>query len=70
MNPVNLAGAEHASLKVTAGKVPVKGGSYAWWVGDENCKAQINRRDQLAREASPAIADLLAIQCAWRTSPS
>ena len=58
--PVNLAGAEHASLKVNAGKVPVTGGSYAWWVGDENCKAQINRRDLLAREANPAVADLLA----------
>ena len=29
-------------------------------MGDENCKAQINRRDLLAREANPAIAELLA----------
>ena len=60
MHPVNLAGSGNASLKVSAGKVPVKGGSYAWWVGDENCKAQINRRDLLARESNPAVADLLA----------
>jgi hypothetical protein len=59
-NPVNLASSGNTSLKVNAGKVPVTGGSYAWWVGDENCKAQINRRDLLAREANPAIADLLA----------
>ena len=60
VNPVNLAGSGTPSLKVNAGKVPVKGGSYAWWVGDENCKAQINRRDDLAREANPAVAELLA----------
>lgn len=29
-------------------------------VGDENSKAQINRRDLLAREANPATAGLLA----------
>jgi hypothetical protein len=60
VNPVNLAGSKDPSLKVNAGKVSVTGGSYAWWVGDENCKAQINRRDLLAREANPAVADLLA----------
>lgn len=60
VNPVSLVGSGNALLKVNAGKVPVKNGSYAWWVGDENCKAQINRSDLLARQASPAIADLLA----------
>ena len=60
INPVNMAGSGNAQLKVKAGRVPVKNGSYAWWVGDENCKARINRRDLLAREANPAIAELLA----------
>ena len=60
VNPVNLAGSGNTRLKVKAGKVPVKNGSYAWWVGDENCKAQINRCDLLGREANPAIAELLA----------
>ena len=60
VNPVNLAGSGNDQLKVKAGKVPVNNGSYAWWVGDENCKAQINRRDLLDREANPVVADLLA----------
>lgn len=59
-NPVNLAGSANSELTVKAGKVAVKNGSYAWWVGDENCKAQISRRDLLARESNPAIAALLA----------
>ena len=58
-NPTDLLGSNETKIHVKAGKVPVKGGSFAWWVGDENCKAQINRRDLLAREANPAIADLL-----------
>jgi len=60
VNPTRLAGASDPKVQTHAGKVPVKGGSYAWWVGDENCKAQINRRDLLARDANPATADLLA----------
>jgi truncated hemoglobin YjbI len=59
-NPVDLAGSANSQLTVKAGKVPLKNGAYAWWVGDENCKAQINRSDLLAREADPAIAALLA----------
>ena len=60
VNPTDLYGSENPGQQVRAGKIPVKGGSYAWWVGDENSKAQINRRDLLAREANPATADLLA----------
>ena len=60
IKPVILGGSSKAALTFKAGKVPVKGGSYAWWVGDENCKAQINRRDLLARDANPALAELLA----------
>jgi hypothetical protein len=60
VNPTDLFGSNDPDLQVRAGKVPVKGGSYAWWVGDENSKAQINRRDLLAREANPATAGLLA----------
>ncbi len=60
INPTNLQGSRNPDLVVRAGKVPVKGGSYAWWVGDENCKAQINRRDRLARQGNPAITELLA----------
>ena len=57
-NPVLLLNSPKG--RVSAGRVPVKSGSYAWWVGDENCKAQVNARDLLAREDSPAIADLMA----------
>jgi hypothetical protein len=60
LNPADLHGSKDPDLRVRAGKIPVKGGSYAWWVGDENTKAQINRRDLLAREANPATAELLA----------
>jgi type II secretory pathway pseudopilin PulG len=60
VNPTDLHGSKNPGQQVRAGKVPVKGGSYAWWVGDENTKAQINRRDLLAREASPTAAELLA----------
>jgi type II secretory pathway pseudopilin PulG len=60
VNPTDLHGSKNPGQQVRAGKIPVKGGSYAWWVGDENSKAQINRRDLLAREANPATAELLA----------
>jgi type II secretory pathway pseudopilin PulG len=60
VNPTDLHGSKNPGQQVRAGKVPVKGGSYAWWVGDENTKALINRRDLLAREANPATAELLA----------
>lgn len=60
VNPTDLHGSENPGQQVRAGKVPVKGGSYAWWVGDENSKAQINRRDMLARETNPEVAELLA----------
>ena len=59
-NPTDLYGSSDPGRRVRAGKVPVKGGSYAWWVSDENSKATINRRDLLAREANPAVAELLA----------
>lgn len=60
INPTDLVGSDNPALRAVAGRIPLKRGALAWWVGDENCKALINRRDLLAREASPAVADLLA----------
>lgn len=60
LNPADLHGSKDPDLRVRAGKIPVEGGSYAWWVGDENTKALINRRDLLDRQADPATAELLA----------
>lgn len=57
---VPLLASQDPTQQVLAGRVPVKGGSYAWWVGDENTKALINRRDLLARESNPAAAQLMA----------
>ena len=45
---------------VQAGRVQINQGAYAWWVGDENCKAHIAGRDDLDREVSAGVADLLA----------
>ncbi len=64
LDPVILLGSADpnnaARIKVKAGRVALNKGSYAWWVGDENCKASINSRDLLARETNPAIAELIA----------
>jgi len=64
VNPVPLLGsangATNPKIQVKAGRVPVKNGSYAWWVGDENCKALVNPRDLREREDHRAIAELLA----------
>ena len=57
--PAGVGGTAAGSM-VHAGKVPVGQGAYAWWVGDENCKALVNRRDLLDRETNPRIADLIA----------
>jgi hypothetical protein len=46
--------------QVNAGRVRVKGGALAWWVGDENCKAFINPSDLADRAANQNVADLLA----------
>jgi hypothetical protein len=59
-NPISLLGSQNPALEVKASRVPVKGGSFAWWVGEENTKALINRRDLLARESNPATAELMA----------
>jgi Tfp pilus assembly protein PilV len=45
---------------VRAGRLPVAGGFLAWWVGDENCKALINHRDDKDRGDSRQTAELLA----------
>ena len=59
-NSVRLLASQDPAQQVVASRVPVRGGSYAWWVGDENTKALINRRDLLARESNPAVAQLMA----------
>lgn len=60
INPTDLVGSNNPKLQARAGKIPLQRGSLAWWVGDENCKAQINRRDLLERDPNPEIAELLA----------
>ncbi len=45
---------------VRAGRLPVGGGSLAWWVGDENCKALVNPRDDRDRSDNNQTAELLA----------
>ena len=55
-----VPGQDSADGEVHAGRVRVNQGAYAWWVGDENCKAHVALRDDLDREESAEIADLLA----------
>jgi len=59
-NPISLLGSQNPALEVKASRVPVKGGSFAWWVGEEKTKSLINRRDLLARESNTATAELMA----------
>ncbi|MCP5536107.1 MAG: hypothetical protein H7A51_07695 [Akkermansiaceae bacterium] len=64
-DPVRLVGShtvggENPSLFVQAGKIPVKGGNYAWWVGDENSKSLINPKDPNERNGNRDTADHLA----------
>ena len=63
-NPVTMVEtrgtANAASRGVRAGLVPIRGGTLAWWVGDENCKALVNPRDDLDRGNTTSTADLLA----------
>jgi len=59
-NPPERQGAGSSSPEVQAGRVRTENGAYAWWVGDENCKAHVGMRDELDREESVKIADLLA----------
>ena len=60
MNPVRLVGAgsvvASAVDQVWAPKVSFKQGAYAWWVGDESCKARFDLADapEGASAASPA----------------
>lgn len=56
---VDVAG-NPSEVAVQAGRLPVKNGSLAWWVGDENCKALINPRDDSDRKDTLQIAELLA----------
>ena len=50
-----------AADRVEAGRVNVSGtGGLAWWVGDENCKAFVNRRDDADRASAQKVADLIA----------
>ena len=61
VNPGGNSATGSQDGRVHAGLVPLDGGAYAWWVGDENCKAHIGMSDASDRgEASPGIADLLA----------
>ena len=46
--------------RVQAGRLPIGRGTLAWWVGDENCKAFINPRDDADRKDNARTADLLA----------
>ncbi len=46
--------------RVEAGRVRVADGALAWWVGDENCKAFVNPRDDADRAGNQKVADLLA----------
>ncbi|MFZ9935418.1 MAG: hypothetical protein ACO3JG_00005 [Luteolibacter sp.] len=46
--------------EVRAGRVKTEAGAYAWWVGDENCKARVGFADEFDRAGMPAVADLLA----------
>ncbi|MCU0780536.1 MAG: hypothetical protein MUF04_05465 [Akkermansiaceae bacterium] len=45
---------------VRAGRLPVGNGALAWWVGDENCKALVNPRDDAERQERAQPAELLA----------
>lgn len=45
---------------IRAGRVRTQAGGYAWWVGDENCKAHVGLHDELDRNQSPGVAELLA----------
>jgi hypothetical protein len=45
---------------VLAGRISNGSGSLAWWVGDENCKAFINPRDDDDRRNDVQTAELLA----------
>lgn len=61
-DPVFMVDASDSSPedRVQAGRLPVGSGNLAWWVGDENCKAFINPRDDADRKDNAPTADLLA----------
>jgi hypothetical protein len=45
--------------RVEAGRVPIGNGAYAWWAGDENCKAYVGLRDDIDRDSSATMGDRL-----------
>lgn len=60
--------------KAQAGRMRTPSGGFAWWVGDENCKAHVAAVDELDRNPlSPALrSDLMALSGAScrKQSPS
>lgn len=62
MNPVSMVDGigTLANNRVQAGRLPVGRGNLAWWVGDENCKALVNPRDDVDRRENVTAAELLA----------
>ena len=49
-----------ADGRAEAGRLPVGRGNLAWWVGDENCKAWLNPRDDVDRRENVTVAELLS----------
>ena len=62
VNPVRMVDGpgSPAEGRVEAGRLPVGSGTLAWWVGDENCKALINPRNDDDRNDNAPAAELLA----------
>jgi hypothetical protein len=62
LDPVDMAPGDTPDADpVRAGLInSPNGGRFAWWVADENCKALVNPRDELERDDSASVADLLA----------
>lgn len=57
-SPVRMV--EATDSPVEAGRLTVGSGTLAWWVGDENCKAFINPRNDSDRQENAPAAELLA----------
>jgi hypothetical protein len=60
-DPIDIApGSPQDAQAISAGRVSVGRGRFAWWVADENTKALANPRDDLDRNASAPVSKLLA----------